>query len=284
MLVSPTRSFASPHSRPLRGPLDGAHVLIAEDNLVNMEVATFHVEDLGGTFATAVNGALAVELARQQTFDFVLMDCQMPVMDGFEALRRIRALVPACPVRSAVIIAVTAADDLETQAQCAAAGFDGFLPKPFSAAQLLGVLTQIRSGLSIDNPTVKIEAALNAVKAASPLLDQCIFEAFVADFGEDTAQSLLGSFLKLLHESKAKYARAAVSQQTKELQSIAHKVAGAAGTVGAARLAALAREIQSLCKRNEFQWSGHAADFEDALSDTTITIEQLLAKDLLVSA
>ena len=125
----------------------GASVLVAEDNAVNMEVAKFHLAGLGCAVEGVENGALAVEVLRRRAFDVVLMDCQMPVMDGFEALQHIRAQFasgnksPA--LRPPVVIAVTAADDDETRRHCLAAGFDGFLSKPFSKQQLNDAMLSI---------------------------------------------------------------------------------------------------------------------------------------------
>ena len=259
-------------------PLSGAHVLIAEDNTVNLEVATFHVEDLGGTFETAVNGAQAVQLAQQQAFDFVLMDCQMPVMDGFDALRAIRVHEAASGAARAIILAVTAADDAEQRMQCADAGFDGFLAKPFSAEHLIAAMTSARHPQQSEARCIT-SAALKAVDVENknvPILDEVALKAFVADFGDDTAPSLLASFVKLLHESHTRFAAAAATEHTKDLQAIAHKLTGASGTVGAAKLASLSRSIQAQCKRNEFRWSDDINAFDLALVRTIAAFEALL--------
>lgn len=141
------------HARQLSldaaGAPAGARVLVAEDNEVNLEVAKFHLENLGCTATSAVNGAEALDLARQCAFDFVLMDCQMPVMDGFEALMRIRLLERGANRQRVPIIAVTAADDLESQQECDRAGFDGFLAKPYSADQLKAALLRCVSSDSV---------------------------------------------------------------------------------------------------------------------------------------
>ena len=282
MVALPSNSFTT-NDALARAPLAGTHVLIADDNPVNLEVATFHVENLGATFATALNGSLALGLVRQHAFDFVLMDCQMPVMDGFEALHSIRAHEAATGTRRATIIAVTASDDAESQTHCAQAGFDGFLAKPFTAAQLQNAMARARTDHQVAVATAKPIAA-KIPTGVSPILDDAIFQAFVAEFGEDTAPSLLGSFVKLLHESQARFASALATHNTKELQSIAHKVAGASGTVGAARLALLSREIQVQCKRNEFKWSANIADFDAALVDTISTFKPYLASNIVLPA
>ena len=272
---------AAPSPRPLPS-LAGARVLIAEDNAVNKEVAAFHLEDLGCFSVTAENGAVALSLSKQQPFDFVLMDCQMPVMDGFEALAAIRAHELGLGLRPTTIIAVTAADDAESQAQCAAAGFDGFLAKPFSAEQLRSVLTDYRSSLArtgsqSDKHPPCAKGASRPNSTASAAIDSATFSAFLLNFGLDTAPSLLGSFVKLLRETKTRLTAAHAKQDTPMLQALAHKVAGASATVGAMTLAQAARTIDAACKSGKFKWTDEASSLGDALDTALYAFEPLLA-------
>ncbi len=261
------------------GPLAGAHVLIADDNAVNLQVASFHVEDLGCSFATAVDGSAALALARVQAFEFVLMDCQMPVMDGFQALREIRAHQSGSRSPQSIIVAVTADDDADHRAACESAGFDDFLAKPFSAAQLQAVLTRCRMRAHApqgDLTSAAASASRHKQDAASaPVLDLVILAAFVADFGLDTAPSLLASFVKSLRESAAKFVDAQAAHDTPALQALAHKIAGASGTVGARQLNDLARQLQTACKRQEFKWSNDIAMFEQSIATTLAAFEPL---------
>lgn len=113
--------------------LAGVRVLLAEDNEVNQKVALQMLKRLGCTATVAANGEEAVALYRDQSFDLVLMDCHMPVMDGLEATRRIRALQerPQVPV-----IALSADVMAEQKAACSAAGMDGYLTKPVRLEEL----------------------------------------------------------------------------------------------------------------------------------------------------
>ena len=122
---------AKPASRSLR-------VLVAEDNEVNQKVVVRMLERLGHHPAVASNGREAVEALSAATFDLVLMDCQMPEMDGFEATRRIRALTVGR--RHLPILALTAnASDADRQ-RCLEAGMDGHLAKPLKLERLAEAL------------------------------------------------------------------------------------------------------------------------------------------------
>jgi CheY-like chemotaxis protein len=120
-----------------------ARVLLVEDNAVNSEICSAMLASLGCTVECAVNGADAVEMACAKRYDLVLMDCQMPVMDGFEATRTIRAREQVSPMPHRMpIIALTANAMQGDRDRCLAAGMDDYLAKPFKRQQLEAALAQ----------------------------------------------------------------------------------------------------------------------------------------------
>ncbi|MCC6406136.1 MAG: response regulator, partial [Planctomycetes bacterium] len=120
----------------------GLRVLLVEDNAVNRMVMHATLARLACVVTTAENGAIAVELVREHAFDAVLMDCQMPVMDGYEATGRIRALPePANAVR---VIALTANALAGDRTRCFEAGMNDYLTKPLVRTELVAALARCR--------------------------------------------------------------------------------------------------------------------------------------------
>jgi signal transduction histidine kinase/CheY-like chemotaxis protein len=114
----------------------GLCLLVADDNPVNLRVLLLQLHKLGYTADGAEDGHKVLEAVAQKHYDLILMDCQMPRMDGLEATRAIRADHPDGPV----IVALTAHTGPEQQAECEAAGMDDFLTKPIELARLVQVL------------------------------------------------------------------------------------------------------------------------------------------------
>ena len=105
----------------------------------------------------------------------------------------------------------------------------------------------------------------------------------VADFGADTAPSLLASYVKLLHETATRLDTARSNEDTVALQALAHKVAGASGTVGAAALTQSARSIEGACKRKKFKWTPDIARFGDAVAAAIGAFSPLLDEAALTA-
>ena len=134
-VVPPATPIAG--QRPAK-PTGGLRVLVAEDNEVNQKVVSRMLERLGHSVELAINGKDAFERAKASSFDIVLMDCQMPEMDGFEATARIRAALVGR--RRMPILALTAnASDADRQ-RCLDAGMDAHLSKPLKLEKLAEAL------------------------------------------------------------------------------------------------------------------------------------------------
>jgi hypothetical protein len=112
------------------------HVLLAEDNAVNQKLAGTLLSKLGCTYVLAVNGQEATEAVSRSTFDLVLMDCMMPLMDGYEATRRIRQREAEWTLPRLPIVALTANATREDVDTCLGAGMDDFLSKPYTTRSL----------------------------------------------------------------------------------------------------------------------------------------------------
>lgn len=133
----------------------GRRMLLVDDNELNLMLAARLMEAIGFEVTTAANGQLAVEEVQRAAFDIVLMDCQMPILDGYDATRRIRALEDRLSLARMPIVAVTAYALDGDREKCLSAGMDDFLAKPYSLADLkpklarwIGVAPQPTSALT----------------------------------------------------------------------------------------------------------------------------------------
>jgi CheY-like chemotaxis protein len=141
----PTPATSLPtSSNPLSRPDSqwDADILLAEDNPVNQLVATHMLKAMGCRVASVANGREAVEAIRHTPYDLVLMDCQMPEMDGFSATQGIRQHLAATGGGHLPIIALTAHAMTGDRERCLAAGMDDYLSKPFTQTQLRTILAR----------------------------------------------------------------------------------------------------------------------------------------------
>jgi CheY-like chemotaxis protein len=118
-------------------PTAGPRILMAEDNAINQRVGHLMLKKAGFHIDLVADGSEAVEAHRLQPYDLILMDCQMPIMDGFEASSLIRQMQGAV---QPVIVAVTANALVGERERCLRAGMDDYLSKPFMAEQLVAVV------------------------------------------------------------------------------------------------------------------------------------------------
>ena len=126
---------SSPHSIPKQNSLSRQRILLVEDNIVNQKVAIAMLELHGHSVGVASNGQEAVDMFSPEKYDVVLMDCQMPVMDGFQATRHIKQKHP-----ETLIIAMTANAFKKTKDECLAVGMDDFITKPVTDSDLVEVI------------------------------------------------------------------------------------------------------------------------------------------------
>ncbi len=217
--------------------LRGRHVLLVEDNEFNQIVATELLVEVAGMLVTlAVDGQEAVELAGRQAFDVVLMDVQMPVMDGYRATAAIRALPgvdPALP-----IVAMTAHAMERDREKCLAAGMVDFVTKPFEPAELFTVLmkwlsapgraaTREAERVPPDGPAVSLEVGLQRCMGRTELYGRVV-ERFVAT----------------QRDAAARLRAALADADLERVAGVVHPLVSNAGTLGAMPLSATAGEIQ----------------------------------------
>lgn len=246
--------------------LDDAHILLVDDNALNRRLASEILRETGVILDMAENGREAVEAVEVSQFDAVLMDLQMPEMDGFEATRRIRRM----PHGEALpIIAMTANTMDQDRQDCLAAGMNDFLPKPVNADDLISTLckwvqanqaapmTQLPAAKP--EPTPEIISEPEGLPDALPGID--LAGALQRLGGRD---SLLLEVLQEFTTDQAEVARNISSHieagQTDEAVRAAHSLKGLAASVGCNDLAELAKGIENRLKNNHLEGIGEDID------------------------
>jgi signal transduction histidine kinase/DNA-binding response OmpR family regulator len=242
-------SAAPPRPAPVVAPApqpvsQAMRILLAEDNKINQRLVTMLLAMADHHSEIAENGELAVEAVRERDYDVVLMDVQMPVLDGVEATRRIRALPP--PKNAVPIIALTAHAMAGARDEYLAAKMDGYLAKPLDDAALFAVLGDVAAGLY--TPAARGGAAAappDLAAAAVPAVDAARLDTIALVTTTDRLGELIDDFLADLAARVDHIGRLAAEGAFAELAAEAHVVIGTAGNFGAARAAALAAELRA---------------------------------------
>ncbi len=231
-------------------PTRGGRVLLAEDNPVNQQVGLAMLAKLGIAVRVANDGEEAVKLAATEAFDLILMDCHMPVLDGYEASTAIRASEHAPRVP---IVALTANVMEGNRERCLAAGMDDFLAKPYALEQLQSTLQRWMAATPASAPATPCDAATEA--EATEVTEAAIDRTFIEQFREldpDGGMALAARILRVYAESSAppfaEIERATAAGDAAGLRRAAHSLKSSAGNVGARRLAALLKDFESLGK------------------------------------
>jgi signal transduction histidine kinase/DNA-binding response OmpR family regulator len=223
----------------------GGHVLLVEDNFVNQKVAVRFLERLGCTVEVAGNGAEGVAACQQRHFDIVLMDLQMPVMDGMTATRKIRAWETTGHLP---IIALTANAMTGDRELCEAAGMDGYLTKPIEVERLRNALTKF--GLAKNEAETSTSAASAAAAPpapaghARPPVDLSGFKTITG--GDDAfAQELAATFIASGEQQLAELTEAVRAVNRPALARAAHQLKGACANIHAHALKSLAERVET---------------------------------------
>ena len=241
---SPTVEVAEPASTPSNSAADpnpgSGRVLLVEDNEINRMVVEEILDETEIELEFAENGREAVEAVAEQSFDLVLMDCQMPVLDGFEATRQIRELeakgIRCHPSGHIPIVALTANAIRGDQARCLAAGMDDYLTKPFEDALLLEVIGRYLSAddtAAAESPVAKHGSEAVPTGSAPFQPGECLGRCAG---NLDLAKRLIGMLLEQGDREIPQMAEQVANEDWEQLKLTAHGLRGAAGNLGAVGL------------------------------------------------
>ena len=213
-------------------------ILLAEDNAVNQNLALRQLKKLGYTARAATNGLEVLAALEHENFDIILMDCQMPEMDGYEVTRRVRQQEGAAKKSPAYIIALTANALEGDRERCLAAGMNDYITKPvhlpdLKAALLLG--------------TRQLQSVSAAAPSATAVLDPAVIAGLMElrEPGQpDPVAELVELFLRDSRPRLEKMESAIAAQDAAAVASAAHSLKGSASNLGARGLAALSAELE----------------------------------------
>jgi len=212
-------------------------ILLAEDNDINALLATTLLEAAGYQVTRVENGARAVEAVREGRFDLVLMDVQMPVLDGLQAARLIRAIDG--PAANLPILALTANAMRADRRACLAAGMDDFIAKPFSAEAFLSVVAHY--------------AAFGGVRPSQdtgdePDLDADQFARLARLLSPEELRGMAEEHLRHVEQLLGKMDQALAKPDWTALRQAAHACRGSWAELGGRRVQRLARSLEAACR------------------------------------
>lgn len=287
---------ASPDRHSLR-------ILLVEDNMINQKVAIAQLRKLGYTAEIASNGREAITQLHQATFDVVLMDCQMPVLDGYAATRQIRRdeedhEFGARPRHR--IIGLTANAMAGDREKCLDAGMDDFLTKPLeiellrdallASARVLGTPRMPRepepasgtreadrvAGGTLPR-TGEASSTAPAPERPQPVLDPGFLaglRALAQPGGHDESTELIDMFLTQLPENLAALDAALRDQNASSARPVAHALKGSAGNLGARRLAAVCADLEKSIQAED--WNSGTACLAELHREASAAIDTLI--------
>ncbi|MDZ5637034.1 response regulator [Janthinobacterium sp. GMG1] len=231
-------------------------MLLVEDNAINQEIALAMLEDSGYEAMPADNGRRALALWERHPFDVILMDCQMPEMDGFEATRQLRRMETQQGRHRTPIIALTANAILGDRELCLDAGMDDYLAKPYTRAALLAVLARWHPAPAVPaaaETVVTVEATPAPAESAS-ILDAAALQNLRA-MRRPGRPDVLGRIIDLFYSDAPRLLGqlevAAEASDAAALQLAAHTLKSSCANVGALGLSATCREIEQYARGND---------------------------------
>ena len=256
-------------------PIRGARVLVVDDNPTNLLVASGYLGKMGLQVETADSGPRAIELASGRRFDAILMDLQMPEMDGLTASRAIRATESGLRVP---IIALTAAARMVDRRATQAAGMDDHITKPIDPVLLADTLLKWIAPAAQRQPVADGTGRLAVSRVAGPAqavldIDGAV-QALAGDM--DLLRQVLVSFSEQFGPTRAQLEQALAQQQFDVAARLVHTIKGLAPTLGADHLRQLAIPFEAALEQRD---AGLLADFCQALDAVLAAIDAWLRAD-----
>lgn len=268
MLKSSTIQSQNPHPNPTNSSIKqslkqlSGNILFVDDNIVNQRLGKGMLSKLGLEFEFAANGQEALNARKIKKFSLILMDCQMPVMDGYEAARQIRQFEAETGKSRIAIIALTANAMQSDRDKCIATGMDDYLAKPYSIQDLLTILSRwLDSPNTIAEPREKFECSQESNKESqSDVIDIPKFEETKQMMAENMSL-IIDAFVESGKTHIATMKQHLKSDKKKEFGLAIHAFKGSCGMLGAQRLF-------ELCKNTEDKFHlGNTDDMDSRVEE-----------------
>lgn len=224
-------------------PSKGLFILLVEDDVLSQRMFSILCEFLGHKVDVAFNGVEGIEALRGCYYDLVFMDIRMPIMDGLEATRKIRALDEGC--KNIPIIAITASDIPEEEKLCLDAGMNDHITKPLDLKRIQEILDAFKDGRYHHQENVTVDEILVESGSADVILDPKIA---LQNFGEDVIQykEFIKEFLESLPHRIQVIEESLRSGDWKTAGNEAHNLRGVSASLGAFKLSALAGNLDKV--------------------------------------
>jgi len=237
---------------PEKAPL----VLVVEDNTINQEVSSGILKNLGCRVDLAENGEMAVAAVKNKSYDIIFMDCQMPVMDGYDTTRRIRAMGSISRSGGELpVIALTAHALAGDRVKCIKAGMDDHLAKPFSKFQMAEILSRWLpewQDTVIDQPAVEedhTDAEPNEETICTAALD--VIRGIQPPGADDILTKVIKIFLRDAPERTQKISLAMAAGDLESIRDHAHYMKSSSGNLGAVYLSSLYKALEENTRKTD---------------------------------
>ncbi len=261
---------------PVNGEFNEVRVLLVEDNAINVVVAKGLIQMFGPTVEVAENGQEALDMLTKQRFDLVFMDCQMPVMDGYECTRHIRDPQSSVLNHKIPVVALTANAMRGDKEACLAAGMDDYIAKPVEADMIQLTLKKWLSGDALQSDGNSDEKDTEMPEVL-PVFDKTTFGNRLMEDGALMKQVAL-NFIADMPVQLDKLGALIESEDFVQLAAQAHKIKGAAANMAANQMHALAIDFEQAAKGKDKE---HLVTIEPMLMQAFSQLKQRLEQELI---
>ena len=279
---SDSRPIVTRHAvRETRAGLDGrsARILVAEDNYTNQQVALGMLKVMGLSADAVANGREVLKILETIPYDLLLMDCQMPIMDGYETTRTIRDPQSGVKNHAIPIIAMTASAIEGERQKCIAAGMNDYIPKPITPAALAKMLEKWlprQTAITGNKKSGKRATPVASDAAQPPVWDRDgLLSRLMGD--NDLAEKVMNIFLDQTPGQILDIKNALETNDLKCVELLSHSIKGACANIGAERLQAVALQMETQARSGD---ATHVTSPVDTLQHEFNQLEKAVQKIL----